>query len=118
ATSIACTCAMRPTRRRPQTFGDYRAMLKPKNLDIAIVGTPDHWHALTAIAALEAGCDVYVEKPICHTYLEGRAMLQTARRHKRVVQVGTQRRSTPHLRSARDFYLKGNLGRVGVVRAF
>ena len=106
------------TKRRPATFADFRTMLKPQNLDIVIVGTPDHWHALTTIAALEAGADVYVEKPICHTYLEGRAMLQAARKHKRVVQVGTQRRSTPHLRSARDFFRKGNLGRVGVVRAF
>jgi predicted dehydrogenase len=106
------------SKRRPATFGDFRAMLKPKSLDIVIVGTPDHWHALTTIAALEAGADVYVEKPICHTYLEGRAMLQAARKHKRVVQVGTQRRSTPHIQSARDFFRKGNLGRVGMARAF
>jgi predicted dehydrogenase len=106
------------TKRRPATFGDFRTMLKPQNLDIVIVGTPDHWHALTTIAAIEAGADVYVEKPVCHTYLEGRAMLQAARKHKRVVQIGTQRRSTPHLRSAREFFRKGSLGRVGVVRAF
>src|SRR5262249_36776754 len=70
------------------------------------------------LAAMEAGADVYVEKPVCHTYLEGRAMLQAARRHQRVVQAGTQRRSTPHLQSARDFYRAGHLGRVGVIRAF
>jgi predicted dehydrogenase len=106
------------TKHRPQTFADFRDMLKPRNLDIVIVGTPDHWHALTAIAAMEAGADVYVEKPICHTYLEGRAMLRTARRLNRVVQVGTQRRSTPHIVSGRDFIRAGNLGRVGAVRAF
>src|SRR5262245_47351224 len=61
----------RMTKRRPQTFRDFREMLKGRNLDVVIVGTPDHWHALTAVAALEAGADVYVEKPICHTYLEG-----------------------------------------------
>lgn len=108
----------RRTRRRPQTFGDFREMLRPRNLDVVIVGTPDHWHALTAIAAMEAGADVYVEKPICHTYLEGKAMVRTARRLNRVVQVNTQRRSTPHIVSAREFIRAGNLGRVGVVRAF
>lgn len=108
----------RRTQHRPQTFGDFRDMLRPRNLDIVIVGTPDHWHALNAIAALEAGADVYVEKPICHTYLEGRAMVDTARRHNRVVQVGTQRRSTPHIVAAREFYRQGNLGHVGLVRAF
>jgi predicted dehydrogenase len=108
----------RRTRRRPQTFGDFREMLRPRNLDIVIIGTPDHWHALTAIAAMEAGADVYVEKPICHTYLEGKAMVRTARRLNRVVQVNTQRRSTPHIVSAREFIRAGNLGRVGVARAF
>jgi predicted dehydrogenase len=106
------------TRRRPQTFADYRAMLRPRNLDVVIVATPDHWHALPTIAALEAGADVYVEKPICHTYFEGRAMLNAARRHNRVVQVGTQRRSTPHIVSAREFFRGGGLGRVGLTRAF
>ncbi len=108
----------RRTNRRPQTFGDFREMLRPRNLDVVIVGTPDHWHALTAIAAMEAGADVYVEKPICHTYLEGKAMVDTARRLNRVVQVGTQRRSTPHIVSAREFYQEGRLGRVGMIRAF
>lgn len=108
----------RRTRRRPQTFADYRRMLRPRDLDLVIVGTPDHWHALPTIAALEAGADVYVEKPICHTYLEGRAMLQAARKHDRVVQVGTQRRSTPHVAAAREFFREGRLGRVGLIRAF
>ncbi len=105
-------------KERPQVFHDFRDMLKPKNLDIVLVGTPDHWHALTAIAAMEAGADVYVEKPISHTYLEGRAMVRTARRLKRVVQVNTQRRSTPHFISARDFIKAGQLGCIGVVRAY
>src|SRR5438132_14362653 len=87
---------------RPQLFHDFREMLKPKNLDVVLIGTPDHWHALTAIAAMEAGADVYCEKPISHTYLEGKAMVQTARKHDRVVQINTQRRSTPHFISARE----------------
>jgi predicted dehydrogenase len=103
---------------KPELFHDFRDMLKPRNLDIALVGTPDHWHALTAIAAMEAGADVYVEKPVSHTYLEGKAMVQTARKHRRVVQVNTQRRSTPHFISAREFVKAGNLGRIGTARAY
>ena len=105
-------------KERPQTFSDFREMLKPRNLDLVLVGTPDHWHALTAIAALEAGADVYVQKPIAHTYLEGRAILNTARKHNRVVQVGTQRRSTPHIEKAREFIKEGKLGHIGQVRAY
>jgi predicted dehydrogenase len=103
---------------QPELFHDFREMLKPKNLDIVLVGTPDHWHALTAIAAMEAGADVYVEKPVSHTFLEGKAMVHTARKHERVVQVNTQRRSTPHFISAREFIKEGKLGRIGVVRAY
>jgi predicted dehydrogenase len=73
---------------------------------------------LTAIAALEAGADVYVQKPISHTLLEGRAMVNAAHKHKKVVQVGTQRRSTPHFLSAREFVKEGKLGRIGLVRAY
>src|SRR6476619_7389070 len=85
------------SKKQPRTFGDYREMLKEKDLDIVLIGTPDHWHALTAIAAMEAGADVYVQKPISVDVAEGAAMLAAARRLKRVVQVGTQRKSTPHL---------------------
>jgi predicted dehydrogenase len=105
-------------KERPEVFGDFRDMLKPKNLDIVLVGTPDHWHALTAIAAMEAGADVYVEKPVSHTFLEGKAMVRTARQHKRVVQVNTQRRSTPHFIKAREFIKEGNLGHIGLARAY
>jgi predicted dehydrogenase len=105
-------------KARPQTYTDFRDMLKPKNLDIVIVGTPDHWHPLAAIAAMKAGADVYVEKPISHTFLEGVAMVQTARKLKRVVQVNTQRRSTPHVISAREFVKEGKLGPIGQVRAY
>lgn len=105
-------------KERPQLYSDFREMLKPKNLDVVLIGTPDHWHALTAIAAMEAGADVYVEKPVSHTYLEGKAMVQTARKLGRVVQVNTQRRSTPHFQSAREFIKEGKLGRIGMVRAY
>ena len=79
-----------------------------------LVGTPDHWHALPMIAAVEAGADVYVQKPISVDVVEGQAMVAAARKHKRVVQVGTQRRSTPHLVEARDRVIKeGKLGKIG-----
>jgi predicted dehydrogenase len=104
------------SRKKPRTYRDYREMLKERDLDIVLVGTPDHWHALNMIAALEAGADVYVQKPISVDVLEGNAMLAAARKMNRVVQVGTQRRSTPHLIEARDQIIKaGQLGTVGLV---
>ena len=86
-------------------------MLEEKDLDIVLIGTPDHWHALPMIAAVEAGADVYVQKPISVDVVEGQAMLAAARKHKRVVQVGTQRRSTPHLIEARDQHHQGGQAR-------
>jgi len=110
------TAERQKSKKKPRTYGDYREMLKEKDLDIVLVGTPDHWHALAMIAAVEAGADVYVQKPISVDVLEGQAMVAAARKHKRVVQVGTQRRSTPHLIEARDRVLKENkLGRIGLV---
>lgn len=104
------------SKKRPRTYGDYREMLKEKDLDVVLIGTPDHWHALSMIAAAEAGADIYVQKPISVDVVEGEAMLAAARKHQRVVQVGTQRRSTPHLIEARDTIIKeGKLGKVGLV---
>ena len=77
-----------------------------------LIATPDHWHALPMIAAVEAGADVYVQKPISVDVVEGQAMLAAARKHKRVVQVGTQRRSTPHLVEARDRVIKRGQARA------
>jgi predicted dehydrogenase len=91
-------------------------MLKKESFDIVEVATPDHWHALAMIAAVEAGADVFVQKPISVDVVEGQAMVAAARKHKRVVQVGTQRRSTPHIIEARDRILKeGKLGTIGHV---
>lgn len=107
------------SKKKPRTYGDYRQMLKEKDLDIVLVATPDHWHALPMIAAVEAGADVYVQKPISVDIAEGKAMLDAARKHKRVVQVGTQRRSTPHLIEARDTIIKeGKLGTIGLVEVY
>src|SRR5690242_4974062 len=105
--------------KKPRTFGDYRKMLAEKDLDIVLVVTPDHWHALPMIAAIEAGADVWVQKPISVDVVEGQAMVAAARKHKRVVQVGTQRRSTPHLIEARDQILReGKLGKIGLVEIY
>ena len=107
------------SKKKPRIYADYRDMLKEKDLDIVLVNTPDHWHALPMIAALEAGADVWVQKPISVDVAEGQAMLAAARKHKRVVQVGTQRRSTPHLIEARDRVVKeGKLGKLAFVEIY
>ena len=104
------------SRKKPRTYTDYREMLKEKDLDIVIVGTPDHWHALPTIAAVEAGADVYCQKPISVDVREGEAMLDAARKHRRVVQIGTQRKSTPHLVDAKKQVIEaGLLGKVAHV---
>jgi predicted dehydrogenase len=102
--------------KRPRTYTDYRDMLKEKDLDIVLIGSPDHWHALQMIDAVKAGADVYVQKPISVDVAEGEAMLAAARQHGRVVQVGTQRKSTPHLVEAKKNIVdKGLLGKVAHV---
>lgn len=107
------------SKKKPRTFSDYREMLKEKDLDVVLIGTPDHWHALPMIAACEAGADLYCQKPISVDIAEGKAMLDAARKHNRVVQIGTQRRSTPHLIEARDRVVKeGLLGKVGLVEIY
>src|SRR5213593_4287807 len=105
--------------KKPRTYGDYREMLKEKDLDIVLVAAPDHWHPLIMIAAAEAGADIYCQKPISVDIAEGKAMLDAARKHNRVVQIGTQRRSTPHLIEARDRVIKeGKLGKIGLVEIY
>ncbi|MBK9170499.1 MAG: Gfo/Idh/MocA family oxidoreductase [Bryobacterales bacterium] len=103
---------------KPRKYKDYRELLAKEKPEIVIVGTPDHWHALAMIAAVQSGAHVYVEKPIGHTILEGRAMLNAARAADRVVQVGTHRRVSPHNISGMAFLKSGNVGKIGMVRAF
>jgi predicted dehydrogenase len=119
-TEAAALVAQRQaSKKTPRTYSDYRAMLKEKDLDIVLIATPDHWHALPMIAAVEAGADVYVQKPISIDVIEGQAMVAAAHKYKRVVQVGTQRRSTPHLIEARDTIVReGKLGKVGLVEIY
>jgi predicted dehydrogenase len=107
------------SKKKPRTYADYRDMLKEKDLEIVLIATPDHWHALPMIAAVEAGADVYVQKPISVDVAEGKAMLAAARKNNRVVQVGMQRRSTPHLIEARNDIVKaGKLGKVALVEVY
>ncbi len=107
------------SRKTPRSYADYRAMLAERDLDIVLIAPPDHWHALPFLEAVKAGADVYVQKPISVDVIEGQAMLAAARNYGRVVQVGTQRRSTPHLIEARDRIVReGKLGRVGLVEIY
>lgn len=107
------------SKKKPRTFTDYREMLAQKDLDIVEIATPDHWHALPMIEAAKAGIDMYLQKPISVDVVEGEAMLAAARKYKRVVQVGTQRRSTPHLIEARDRIInEGKLGKIGLVEVY
>lgn len=113
AEAAEMVAARQASKKTPRTYGDYRQMLKSEQLDIVHVATPDHWHALAMIAAVKAGADIYVEKPISVDVVEGQAMLAAARKYNRVVQVNMQRRSTPHLVEAREKVIKaGRLGKV------
>lgn len=104
------------SKKRPATYGDYRKLLADQKPDIVLIGTPDHWHCLPAVEACQAGVDVYVQKPISYDVVEGQAMVAAARKYQRTVQVGLQRRSTPHLLEARDRFIRGGkLGKIAYV---
>jgi predicted dehydrogenase len=96
----------------PPKFGDFRRMLERPDIDAVVVSTPDHWHALMTILACAAGKDVYVEKPLTHALREGEWMIDAAREHKRVVQVGTQQRSGRHYQRAMALVRDGHIGDV------
>jgi predicted dehydrogenase len=114
ADAAAQVAARQVSKHTPRTYSDYRLMLAEKDLDLVLIATPDHWHALPAIEAMKAGADLYLQKPISVDVVEGQAILAAARRYRRVVQVGTQRRSTPHFIHARDRVIReGRLGKVG-----
>src|SRR5690606_10085790 len=100
----------------PLLYNDYRKLLSENELDIVLIGSPDHWHALQAIDAIKAGAHVYVQKPISVDVVEGEAMLAAARKFNKVVQVGTQRKSTPHLIEAKKKFVDtGMLGKISHV---
>jgi predicted dehydrogenase len=103
---------------KPDTVKDYRRVVDRKDIDVVLVCTPDHWHALPAIAAMQAGKDVYVEKPLATSVLESRAVRDAARQTKRVVQMGTHWRSGPHYAEAVEMVQSGKIGKVRQVRCF
>jgi predicted dehydrogenase len=104
--------------RKPDVFKDYRRMLERKDIDAIIVGTPDHWHALNLIHAVQAGKDVYCEKPVSHNIVEAVSMVGAARRHNRVVSVGTWQRSDDEFKNAIAYVRSGKLGKVVHCRAW
>lgn len=116
--SLALEEVKKLTSDTPKTYRDFRELLLKEKPEIVIVATPDHWHPLIAIAAMEIGANVYVEKPIGHTLMEGRAMVNAARKYDRIVQVGTHRRVSPHNIAGMNFLKSGKAGKIGMVRAF
>lgn len=106
------------TADAPKQYRDYRELLDKEDVEIAIIATPDHWHALQSIAAVQAGAHVFVEKPTGHTVRESRAMVNVARQSDRVVQVGMHRRIGPHHVSGMEFLKSGKVGKIGMVRMF
>lgn len=104
--------------KKPAFFKDYRKMLESKDIDVVIIGTPDHWHCLQLIHAVEAGKDVYVEKPIGNSIYEINAMANAVKRHKRTVQVGQWQRSQPHFVDAMNYLHSGKLGRVRTTKTW
>ncbi len=102
----------------PRIELDVRKLIDDKSIDALAIAAPNHWHALATVWACQAGKDVYVEKPVSHNILEGRKMVEAARKYDRVVQVGTQRRSSPHWAAAHEYVQSGNLGKVSLVRAW
>ena len=110
------TATRQKSGREPRKYGDYKEMLEQEEMDLVLINTPDHWHALQMIDACRAGIDIYCQKPISVDIREGQAMLAAARKYKRVVQIGTQRRSTPHLVEAKERIIEeGLLGDIGHV---
>ncbi|HOV33463.1 MAG TPA: Gfo/Idh/MocA family oxidoreductase [Candidatus Hydrogenedens sp.] len=97
---------------KPETEKDFRKVVERKDVDIVLVATPDHWHALPTIYACEAGKDVYCEKPLGKSIDEGRAILECAKKNNRIIQMGTHWRSGTHYKEAIDFVKSGKLGKI------
>ncbi len=102
----------------PKTYGDFRELFENEEVEIAIIATPDHWHALNTLAAINAGAHVFIEKPTGHTIGESQAILTAARAAKCVVQVGLHRRIGPHHALGMKFLKDGGAGDIGLVRMF
>ncbi|MBN2475508.1 MAG: Gfo/Idh/MocA family oxidoreductase [Pirellulales bacterium] len=116
--SRAKTIADRQGARPPQCVQDFRKALDDKSVDAIVVATPDHWHAPATVWGCQAGKDVYVEKPASHNCWEGRKMVEAARKHQRIVQVGTQSRSAPYNIEAKRYIDEGKLGAIHMCRIY
>ena len=108
----------RETGRTPTLEGDFRKVLDLKDVDAVFIATPHHWHATIAIRAIRAGKDVYVEKPASHVFREGRLLVQAAKKHNRIVQHGTQMRSTDTIAKAAEVLKSGILGEIKTSKAW
>lgn len=104
--------------KRPAAMSDFRRLIDDPTIDAIVVGTPDHWHAIPTIMACQAHKDVYVEKPDGHNLVEGQRMVAAMRKHDRIVQMGSQHRSTERLQSAMRFVREGGLGKCLLARAW
>ena len=102
--------------KKVEAFRDMRRLLESKEIDAVSIATPNHWHSLAAIWAIQAGKDVYVEKPVCHNVWEGRQLVKFARAHNKIVQTGTQCRSSSGIREAVEWVREGNLGKILMAR--
>ncbi len=102
----------------PRQFKDYRRLLELKDIDAVAICTPDHWHTLIGIQSCEAGKDIYIEKPLSLVVAEGRKIVEAARRHQRVTQVGLMRRSSPEMKEAVDLLRSGGIGKITAIRSF
>jgi predicted dehydrogenase len=119
AEAAAIVASRQASKKSPRTYSDYRQMLAPKDLDFVLIAPPDHWHALIMIDAVKSGLDVWVQKPISADVTEGMAMVAAARKYGRVVQVGLQRRSTPHIVEGKQRFIEtGKLGKIGLVEIY
>jgi predicted dehydrogenase len=110
--------AARKIGSSPRQFKDYRRLLELKDIDAVAICTPDHWHTLLGIQACEAGKDIYIEKPLSLVVAEGRKIVEAARRHQRVTQVGLMRRSSPEMKEAVDLLRSGGIGKITTIRSF
>ncbi|MEC7264432.1 MAG: Gfo/Idh/MocA family oxidoreductase, partial [Bacteroidota bacterium] len=104
--------------KKPKWYTDYRKLLEDKDIDIAIIGTPDHWHCLQLTDAVDAGKDVYCEKPIANSVGESQAMLAKVNASDRMVQIGQWQRSEPHFVDAINYVHSGKLGQIRLVKAW
>jgi predicted dehydrogenase len=124
---LVAVCDVYEPRRKAATerfataakeYGDYRQLLDSKDIDAVVIASPDHWHVPMTMAAVAAGKDVYVEKPVTHTIEEGDLLAKAVRATDRVVQCGMQQRSWEHFRTAAEMIQSGKLGRITQVRTY